>query len=94
MKHSIEDAHTPQTGEIVFKTKTYLKLNKTKIRRISEQTLRHEVEHLHPLTNIVIKHELSTPYSFLDVAWTNIERVKVTTVRQRSNQGRIMTLHT
>ena len=35
---------------------------------------RHNVAHLHPLTNVPTKYELPTPYSFRDIARTRFYR--------------------
>ena len=34
----------------------------------------HDAAHLQPLTNLPTKHQLSTPYSFRDIAWTRFYR--------------------
>ena len=52
----------------------------------------HDAAHLQPLTNVPTKHQLSTPYSFRDIARTRFYRSR--SLWQRSNQGHTMTLHT
>ena len=55
---------------------------------------RHDVAHLHPLTNVPTKYQLPKPYSFRDIAQTRFYRSRSLQQGQRSNQGQTMTLHT
>ena len=54
----------------------------------------HDAAHLQPLTNVPTKHQLPTPYTFRDIAWTRFYRSRSLQQGQRSNQGQTMTLHT
>ena len=54
----------------------------------------HDVAHLHPLTNVLTKYQLPTPYGFRDIARTRFHRSRSLQQGQRSNQGETMTLHT
>ena len=47
----------------------------------------HDVAHLHPLTNIPTKYQLSTPYGIRDMARTRFYRSRSLWQGQRSNQG-------
>ena len=54
----------------------------------------HDAAHLQPPTNVPTKHQLPTPYGFIDIAQTRFYRSKSLRQGQRSNQGHTMTLHT
>ena len=53
----------------------------------------HHVAHLHHLTNVFDKYQLSTPYSFQSIAWRRFERSRSQWRGQRSNQGHTIILH-
>ena len=54
----------------------------------------HNVAHLQPLTNVPIKYQLHTLYSFRDIAQTRLYRTRSLQQGQRSYQGHIMMMHT
>ena len=53
---------------------------------------RHDIAHLQPLTNVLTKYQLPTPYGFQDIARTRFYRSPWQ--GQISNQGHTMMLHT
>ena len=53
---------------------------------------RHNVAHLHPLTNVLSKYQLPTPYGCRDIARTRHYRSRSLRQGQRSNQGHTMIL--
>ena len=55
---------------------------------------RHDVTHLHPLTNVPTNYQLPTPYSIRDIARTRFYRSRSLRQGQRSIQSQTMTLHT
>ena len=54
----------------------------------------HDVAHLHPVTIVPTKYQLSIPYGFQDIAQTGFYRSRSLQQGQRSNQGHTMMLHT
>ena len=71
-----------------------LKLMVTTTRSKKKSRSLHEVSHLHPLTNDRTTYQLSTPYTFRDIAQTRFYRSRSLWQGQRSNQGHTMTMHT
>ena len=53
---------------------------------------RHNVAHLHRVTNVPTKYQLPTPYGFQDIAWTKFYRSRLLWQGQKSSQGQ--TMHT
>ena len=54
----------------------------------------HDLAHLHPLTNVPTKYQVSTPYGFRDIAQTRLYTSRSLRQCQRSNQGHTTILHT
>ena len=54
----------------------------------------HDIEHLRAPTNVPIKHQLPTPYSFRDIDQTSFYMSRSLRQGLSSNQGHTMTLHT
>ena len=65
-------------------------MSRSKIKSLSH----HDVAHLQPPTNVPIKYELSTPYSFRGIARSRFKRSRLQRQGQRSNQGDTTTFHT
>ena len=55
---------------------------------------RHDNAHIYPLTNVLTKYQLPTPYGFQDIAWTRFSNSRSLQQGQRSNQGHNMMLDT
>ena len=68
-----------------------LKVKVTMGRLKVESRLHYDIAHLQYPTNVLTKYQISTPYSFQELARTRFNRSKQ---GQRSKQGHTMTLHT
>ena len=51
-----------------------------------KSTSHNETAHLHSPNNVPIKYELPTLYIYSDIAWNQILKAKVTTVRSKVNE--------
>ena len=71
-----------------------LKVKVTKAKSKVNSRSHHNLAHLQPPTNIPTKYQISTPYSFRDIARKRFYRSRSIQQGQRSNQGHTMTLHT
>ena len=57
-------------------------------------TMIHTYIYIHSLTHVPTKCQPSTPYGFQEIAQTRFYRSMSLRQGQRSNQGRIITMHT
>ena len=64
-----------------------------KVKGLIKVNLINDAAHL-PLTNVLTKYQLPTPYGFRDIARTRFYRSRSLRQGQRSNQGQTMTLNT
>ena len=71
-----------------------LYVNVTMTRSKVNSRSHHEIAHLHLLTNVGTKYQLTTPYGFQYIAQTRFYRSKSLQQGQRSNQGHTMMMHT
>ena len=80
-----DDVYPHSQTTVPSYTLWFLRYDQHKILKVKVTTARskvkskshHDIDHLHPLTNVKIKYQIPTPYSFRDISQTRSKSLQL-----------------